>query len=186
MGFNKLIYKGVTKIDLTADTATAEKILTGYTAHDKTGTKITGTCEFDVDSGDATVMVSEILSGKTAYARGAKLVGDMPNNGGATLSIGSNGKVSIPMGFHDGSGEAKIPDTDMAKLIAENIRQGITILGRTGTLQPSSSIRVQANKTVTPDSVSQTVSPDSGYDYLAQVIQLLAQHLLAAAGAEVR
>ena len=65
---NKVVYGGTVLIDLTADTVTADKILASYTAHDKSGTVITGTCEFDVDSTDATATVSEILAGSTAYA----------------------------------------------------------------------------------------------------------------------
>lgn len=47
MAINKVIYGGETLIDLTGDTVTADKILSGFTAHDKAGEPITGTCEFD-------------------------------------------------------------------------------------------------------------------------------------------
>lgn len=166
---NKVIYGNTVIIDLTADTVTAEKILAGFTAHDQSGATITGTCDFDVDSGDATVQVAEILKGKTAYARGTKLTGTMPNNGAVSLTISTvDDSISIPQGYHDGSGKVQILDTEKAKLIAANIKQGITILGVTGTLEPSSSIKVHA-KTVTPATTAQTVLPDSGYDYLSQV-----------------
>ena len=166
---NKIIFGDTILIDLTADTVTPDKILAGFTAHDQSGAAITGTCEFDVDSGDATVQVAEILKGKTAYARGAKLTGTMPNNGAVALAISTvDGAVTIPQGYHDGSGKVGILDTEKAKLIASNIKQGITILGVTGTLEPSSSVKVQA-KTVTPSTSAQTVLPDGGYDYLSQV-----------------
>lgn len=61
-----------------------------------------------------------------------------------------------------------LSSTEKAKLIAANIKQGITILGVTGTLEPSSSVTVQT-KTTTPKTTSQTVLPDAGYDYLSQV-----------------
>ena len=77
---NKVVYGDTVLVDLTADTVTADKMLVSYTAHDASGALITGTCEFDVNSQDATVKVAEILDGKTAYARGTKLVGTMPNN----------------------------------------------------------------------------------------------------------
>lgn len=166
---NKVIFGDTVLIDLTADTVTKEKILAGFTAHDQTGAAIIGTCTFDVDSGDATVQVAEILSGKTAYARGAKLTGSMPNNGAVSLTISTvDDAVTIPQGYHDGSGKVQILDTEKAKLIAANIKQGITILGVTGTLEPSSSVKVHA-KTVTPSTSAQTVLPDAGYDYLSQV-----------------
>lgn len=43
MAVNKVIYDGSAIIDLTSDTVTADKVLTGYTAHDKSGAIITGT-----------------------------------------------------------------------------------------------------------------------------------------------
>lgn len=166
---NKVVYGSTVLIDLTADTITADKILASYTAHDKAGNIITGTCDFDVNSQDATVAVAEILSGKTAYARGAMLTGTMPNNGAVSLKITSKDEVvPISQGYHDGSGSAGIADTEKAKLIASNIKQGITILGVTGTLEPSSSVKVHA-KTVTPTTTEQIVLPDDGYDYLSQV-----------------
>lgn len=75
MAINKVIYGGRTLIDLSGDTVTADKILDGFTAHDKKGETITGTCKYDVDSSDATAAVAEILQGKTAYVRGKKLTG---------------------------------------------------------------------------------------------------------------
>lgn len=169
MANNKIVFGSNVLIDLTADTVTADKILASYTAHNASGDIITGTCDFDVNSQDATVKVAEILTGKTAYARGSKLTGTMPNNGGVSLTISSvNDDISIAQGYHDGSGKVTILDTEKAKLIASNIKQGITILGITGTLEPSSAIKVHP-KTVTPSVDSQTILPDPGYDYLSQV-----------------
>lgn len=166
---NKVIYGNTTLIDLTADTVTADKILTSYTAHDQSGAIITGTCDFDVNSGDATVQVAEILSGKTAYARGTKLTGTMPNNGAKQLTISTlNEEPSIVQGYHDGSGKASISEVEKAKIIASNIKQGISILGVTGTLEPSSEVTVHS-KTVIPTTNEQVVLPDEGYDYLSQV-----------------
>lgn len=166
---NKIVYGNTVLIDLTADTVTEDKILASYTAHDASGNIITGTCDFDVNSQDATVKVAEMLTGKTAYARGTKLTGTMPNNGSISLTISEvNEEVSVAQGYHDGSGKVSILETEKAKLIASNIKQGITILGVTGTLEPSSAIKVHS-KTVTPKTTQQTILPDEGYDYLAQV-----------------
>lgn len=169
MAVNKVIYGETTLIDLTPDTVTAEKILTGFTAHDASGATITGTCSYDADTQDATVKVDEILSGKSAYARGAMLTGNMTNNGAVSLTISTvDGDVIIPQGYHDGSGKVGILSTEKAKIIAGNIKKGITILGVEGTLEPSSQVTVQA-KSATPKSTAQTILPDSGYDYLSQV-----------------
>lgn len=166
---NKVIYNGTVLIDLTADTVTADKILAKYTAHDKAGNIITGTCDYDVNSKDATVGVAEILKGKTAYAAGKKLTGTMPNNGAVTLTIDTvDGAVKVPQGYHDGSGTVGILPAEQAKLIAENIKQGISILGVTGTLEPSSAIKV-TTKTVTPKPTKQTITAGEGFDYMSEV-----------------
>lgn len=166
---NKVVYGGTVLIDLTGDTVTADKVLKGYTAHDKSGETITGTCNFDVDSEDATVAVAEMLNGKTAYARGSKITGTMPNNGAITESISTKAQeVSIAQGYHDGSGKVAISSTEQAKIIATNIRDGVTILGVTGTMSGTEGAKAQA-KTVTPTTKVQNVLPDTGYNYLSQV-----------------
>ena len=166
---NKVVYGNRTLIDLTSDTVTKDKILSGFTAHDKSGAIITGNCDFDVNSTDATVAVAEILDGKTAYARGAKLVGTMPNKGAVNGSISTKtGEFTIPTGFHDGSGKVGIDATEQAKIIEANIKEGVTILGVTGTLAPASGVKAQS-KTVTPSTTEISVLPDEGYDYLATV-----------------
>lgn len=43
MPVNKVIYGGSILIDLSEDTVSPDKLLSGFTAHDKTGTQITGT-----------------------------------------------------------------------------------------------------------------------------------------------
>ena len=42
MGINKIVYGGVTKLDISNDTVTPETLLEGYTAHDNTGALIVG------------------------------------------------------------------------------------------------------------------------------------------------
>lgn len=169
MAISKVVYGGTTLIDLTADTVTEDKVLTGYTAHGKDGEQISGTCAFDVNSQDATAQVAELLTGKTAYARGAKLTGTMPNNGGVTGTISTvAGQYTIAQGYHDGSGKVSIDSTEQAKIIPSNIKQGVEILGVTGTLEPSSEVTAQP-KTATPTKEQQVILPDEGYDYLTQV-----------------
>lgn len=166
---NKVIYGGKTLIDLTSDTATADKVLAAYTFHDKTGAPVKGTCAYDVNSGDATVAVAEILSGKTAYARGTKLTGTMKNNGAVSGTISTKaGTYTIPQGYHDGSGKVAISTTEQAKLIPANIRQGISILGVSGSMSGTEDAKPQ-QKTVTPSTSSQTILPDTGFNYLSQV-----------------
>lgn len=170
MSINKVVYGGKTLIDLTGDTVTADKLLSGITAHGKDGNLVTGACTFDVDSNDATVAVAEILSGKTAYARGTKLTGTMPNNGAVTGKISTkDGAYTIPQGYHDGSGTVGISETEKEKLIPTNIREGINILGVDGQMSGSEGMKPQS-KTITPSSTQQTILPDEGYNCLSQVV----------------
>ena len=165
---NKLVVGNEVKFDLTADTVTDDKLLKGYTAHDKSGAPITGACTYDADTQDATVAVAEILDGKTAYARGAKLTGSMPNKGAVTGTISTKeAAYTIPMGFHDGSGSVSIDATEQAKLIASNIKKDVTVLGVTGTYG-GEAIKAQT-KSVTPSFSAQAILPDADYDYLSQV-----------------
>lgn len=166
---NKLVVGNDVKFDLTGDTVAPNTLLTGATAHDKSGAQITGTCSYDSDTSDATVAVAEILKDKTAYARGAKIVGTMPNNGAKNYTISDLNDQTIAMGFYDGSGKISFDSAEKAKIIPANIKNGVSILGVQGTMTGQESITVQS-KTITPTFTAQTILPDSGYDYLSQVV----------------
>ena len=169
MAKNKIIYGGEVLIDLTGDTITADKLAEGYTAHDRSGAVITGTSTLDADTSDANAAASELLSGKTAYVSGSKITGSMPNRGAIDESIATKEQVvTVPSGYHDGSGTVQIDETEQQKLIATNIKEGVEILGVTGTLAPAENVTAQA-KTATPYTTSQTIIPDTGTDYLSQV-----------------
>lgn len=93
----------------------------------------------------------------------------MPDNGAVDGQITAVAeKYTIPTGFHDGSGTVQIDATEQAKIIAKNIREGITILGVTGTMSGNEGMKPQA-KTVTPTFSQQVVSPDASYNFLSQV-----------------
>lgn len=166
---NKVIIGSEVKLDLTQDDITADKLSSGIKAHDKSGTPIVGTNTYDADTSDATAASAEILNSKTAYVNGSKIIGTMPNNGSKTLDItNKNTPIVIPMGFHDGSGKAQISSDEQAKLIPTNIRNGITVLGVTGTMSGSEGMTPQA-KSVTPTFVQQEVLPDDGHNCLSSV-----------------
>ena len=167
---NKVVLaSGEVLIDLTGDTVDAAHVLDGFTFHDKSGAPVTGTCTYDSDTSDDTAAVGEILSGKTAHARGALLTGTMPNNGAQMGSISTKEQeVIIAQGYHDGSGKVSILADEQAKLVPNNIREGITILGVEGTMSGSESVVAQA-RTVTPKFTQQVISPEDGYTHLSQV-----------------
>ncbi len=166
---NKVVYGGSTLIDLTADTVTPDALAEGITAHDKGGVPITGTSTKDSDTSDATVAVAEVLAGKTAYARGAKLVGTMPNNGSVSGAITTKAQeVEVALGFHDGGGKVSIDAAEQGKIIAANIKQGITLLGVEGSYTGEGA-KLQS-KDATPSKNEQTIQPDEGYDGLGSVV----------------
>ena len=167
---NKVVLaSGEVLIDLTGDTVDAAHVLDGFTFHDKSGAPVTGTCTYDSDTSDDTAAVGEILSGKTAHARGALLTGTMPNNGAQMGSISTKEQeVIIAQGYHDGSGKVSISADEQAKLIPNNIREGITILGVEGTMSGSESVVAQA-RSVTPKFTQQVISPEDGYTHLSEV-----------------
>ena len=169
MAISKVIYGGNTLIDLTADTITADKLLTGYKAHGADGEAIIGTCDYDANTQDATAQAAEILSGKTAYNKANKITGTMKNNGAVAGVISTKaGKYTVPQGYHDGSGTVQIDSTEQGKIIPGNIREGVTILGVEGAMSGTEGANPQA-KTVTPTTAQQVILPDEGYNYLSQV-----------------
>ena len=166
---NKVIIGSEVKLDLTQDDITPDKLAAGIKAHDKSGAPIVGTSAFDANTSDANAVAAELLKDKTAYVNGVKVTGTMPNNGAKTLDITNKSTpVTIPMGFHDGSGKAQIAADEQAKLIPKNIREGITVLGVTGTMSGSEGMQPQA-KNVTPTFAQQEVLPDEGYNCLSSV-----------------
>lgn len=172
MAISKVVYGGNTLIDLTADTIVASKLLSGYTAHGADGEPINGACDYDSNTQDATASDAEILKGKTAYVKGTKKTGIMPNNGAVSGKIKTKaGQYTVPQGYHDGSGKVGIDETEQAKLIPGNIREGVTILGVEGTMSGTEGA-VPQSKQVTPSTLQQTILPDEGYNYLSQVTVL--------------
>lgn len=98
----------------------------------------------------------------------------MKNNGAVEGTISSKDEeYTVPQGFHDGSGKVKIHADEKAKLVANNIREGVTILGVAGSMTGTEGANPQA-KTVTPSTSQQEILPDSesGYNYLSQVTVL--------------
>ena len=166
---NKVIYGGNTLIDLTSDTATAADVAAGKYFHLKSGERVQGSSTYDADTSDANASASELLYGQTAYVNGVKLTGSMPNNGGNDVTVTTKAGTTIPAGYYDGSGTAAIDSTSATNLIADNIRQSVTILGVTGNMSGSEDVHAQS-KSVTPTTSSQTVTPDSPtYNYLTSV-----------------
>lgn len=161
---NKVIYGGQTLIDLTSDTVTKEKVLSGYKFHRADGNTDTGTCTYDVNSSTATATVAEVLATKTFAKNGSILTGEMPNRGAIAATISSLSPYTVAQGYHDGSGTVSVDNTNIS---AGNIKSGVSILGVTGSYT-GEAITTQT-KTVNPSTSQQVITADSGYDYLSQV-----------------
>ena len=87
---------------------------------------------FDTASADATS--ADLLTGKTAFGNAGSVSGSMANNGSTSGTISTKaGTVTIPAGYTSG-GTVSISSTEQSKIIASNIKSGVTILGQTGSL----------------------------------------------------
>lgn len=122
-----------------------------------------------IDLTEDNVTASDVLSGKTFHGRdGEETVGSMVNRGAVTGTIATKaGTYTIQQGYHNGSGSVGISSVEQAKIIADNIKSGVTILGVVGNYA-GEEVRLQS-KTATPTTSQQTVTPDTGYDGLSSV-----------------
>ncbi len=169
MARNKVIFGGEVLMDISDTTAEASNVDSSVYFYTNGGVKTQGTSTKDSDTTDANASASEILATRTAYVNKNKITGAMPNNGAVELTISdADDSIVVPLGYHDGSGTVTLAATEVAKLKNHaNIKNGVTILGETGTYSGEGA-EVQS-KTVTPSKTAQTVLPDTGYDYLSQV-----------------
>lgn len=92
-----------------------------------------GTAKFYY-TGDADASGADILTGKTAFGASGSVSGSMANNGSTSGTISTKaGTVTIPAGYTTG-GTVAISSTEQAKVIASNIKSGVTLLGVAGSL----------------------------------------------------
>ncbi len=92
-----------------------------------------GTAKF-YDTSDADIVAANVLTGKTGYGASGQVQGSMADNGSADGTISTKaGTVTIPAGYTSG-GTVSISSTEQAKIIASNIKSGVTLLGVSGSL----------------------------------------------------
>lgn len=92
-----------------------------------------GTAKF-YDTAGADISASDVLTGKTAFGSSGSISGNMADNGSTSGTISTKaGTVSIPAGYTSG-GTVQIDSSEQAKIIASNIKSGVTILGQAGSL----------------------------------------------------
>ena len=92
-----------------------------------------GTAKF-YDTSGASFAAGDLLTGKTAFGASGSVGGSMADNGatGGTISTKA-GTVTIPAGYTTG-GTVAISSTEQEKIVASNIKSGVTILGQAGSL----------------------------------------------------
>lgn len=92
-----------------------------------------GTAKF-YDTAGADLTGADLLTGKTAFGASGSVSGSMANNGGTSGTISTKaGTVTIPAGYTTG-GTVSISSTEQSKIIASNIKSGVTLLGVAGSL----------------------------------------------------
>lgn len=92
-----------------------------------------GTAKF-YDTSEADITSADVLSGKTGFGSTGEISGGMTNNGSTSGTISTKaGTVTIPAGYTSG-GTVAISSTEQAKIIASNIKSGVTILGQAGSI----------------------------------------------------
>lgn len=92
-----------------------------------------GTAKF-YDTAGASAAAGDILTGKSAYGASGSIDGSMANNGSTSGTISTKaGTVTVPAGYTSG-GTVSISSTEQAKIIASNIKSGVSILGVSGSL----------------------------------------------------
>ena len=92
-----------------------------------------GTAKF-FDTTSADITAADVLAGKTGFGSSGSVSGSMANNGSASGTISTKaGTVTIPSGYTTG-GTVSISSTEQAKIVAGNIKFGVTLLGVDGSL----------------------------------------------------
>lgn len=92
-----------------------------------------GTAKF-YDASEADAVAGNVLTGKVFIGPNGQDTGSMANNGSTSGTISTKaGTVTIPVGYTSG-GTVSISSTEQAKVIAGNIKSGVTLLGVSGSL----------------------------------------------------
>lgn len=119
-----------------------------------------------IDLTNDTITQSAVLENTQFHAPNGEIKqGTMPNRHGLIETLETLDDVcAIPEGYHDGSGQVSIAQADRDKLIAENIREGIKILGVTGAMDGMEGVKA-TTLTTTPKLNKQIITPEGLGDF---------------------
>ena len=101
-----------------------------------------------IDLTNDTVTPDSLFAGIIAHdASGSVIEGTLQDRGAVNATLHTiNDFYQVPEGYHNGNGIVKIDSAECEKIIPENIKLGITILGVVGTgLIDGNTISLQAN-----------------------------------------
>lgn len=87
-----------------------------------------------LDTTNANAVANNILLNKTAFVNNQQLIGTMPNNGTLNYTPSDNSQ-NIPAGYTSGGTIGAVTSSIDSNIRAENIKNGVTILGVEGTLE---------------------------------------------------
>ncbi len=152
---NQVIVNGETILDLTEDTITANDLVEGVTAHDKSGAPITGNLS-EIETFKSNPTITFEASGAFSFFRCYPAV--------TTDCIMRTTSKPVALLNPNGFGTATADDVVKGKTFTS--AKGLKV---TGTYEPPSTEPTLQTKTVTPTTTSQTIVPDDGYDGLSQV-----------------
>lgn len=108
--------------------------------------------------GDATP--DSVLEGVTfSSSEYVEATGTMPDNGEASFELSNLAAVDVAEGYYSG-GTAKIADAEAAKIIPENIKKGVTILGVEGAMEEGGPYNIAA--TTNSDGTQNLAITDAG------------------------
>ena len=185
MAVSKVAYNGSTLIDLTQDTAVESDVASGKYFHKADGTRVQGTASHSVNLQNKTVNLGSAAPAQTSADEGYDGLGTVSFNtsnidgtkirtGSSVCGVAGSYDGIIPAGNKDidttsqvgvsAYATARISATERAKIIAGNIKSGVTILGVTGNYSGTTPTFARAcTVTITLDN---SLDDESSYDLL--------------------